>query len=460
MSATGAARRVEPWAWVALAIVASFQTWLIFSHALWFDEAQALLVARAPWADLHANLRYEGHPALWYLLLSMIDRLDGGRPLTLPLAEFIVAAGLWALIWLRSPFPSWAKLLLSLNYYVLFEYGVISRSYGLAALLILAAVAGRRSIWGWVFLALAANVAVHFTVAAAFVGGLMFLERRSYIGAALFAAGCVLAVATVYPSPADLHLASPMLAPLSVKLIINFHRISGLILPDLPLPPIGWGHLAPFPWSLFVALVALIAGPLMLRTWPARLAFLGLFGALWTIGVAVYPIWVRHVGALAIFLIAAAWMEAEREPQQPLPRLFVAWLVILAFSGVSAAGSALVMPFTRHPEIARWVREHHLEGRALGAWPGNYGVPLAALLDRPIINTQKGCAERFTRWNYDPQGKGSAEARILASGAQYVVSDEVLFAQPVARFPNALAGKALTIYDFGPPVRAAMACGR
>ena len=40
-------------------------------HELWRDEAQAWLIARdVPLSRLFAELHYEGHPALWFLLLK------------------------------------------------------------------------------------------------------------------------------------------------------------------------------------------------------------------------------------------------------------------------------------------------------------------------------------------------------------------------------------------------------
>ena len=62
-----------PWAWlIALALVT--QLALIWNHAPWADELQAVLLARdtntlSAW---YTNFRYEGHPPLWHLLLKLL----------------------------------------------------------------------------------------------------------------------------------------------------------------------------------------------------------------------------------------------------------------------------------------------------------------------------------------------------------------------------------------------------
>src|SRR3569833_3159133 len=121
--------------WVAIATFATDQMVLIFTHSPWFDEAHALLIARAPWTELVPSLKYEGHPALWYLWLGVVDRALGGSPWSLPWAQAPVALGLIALIWFRSPFSASVRLLILAGYFLVFEYGIISRSYGLGALL-------------------------------------------------------------------------------------------------------------------------------------------------------------------------------------------------------------------------------------------------------------------------------------------------------------------------------------
>lgn len=68
--------------WFAiLGLLAAVQIWLVLSHRPWLDEYQALQIAlQSPdFSALLENLRYEGHPPLWYLILraASLGRCSG-----------------------------------------------------------------------------------------------------------------------------------------------------------------------------------------------------------------------------------------------------------------------------------------------------------------------------------------------------------------------------------------------
>jgi hypothetical protein len=110
-------------------------------HESWADEAQAWLLARdQSWADLLANIRYEGTPPGWHCLLKVLITL--GLPYQ---ALFLVPCaamtwGTWLLLY-RIEAPLWAKVLLPLSYFVLYQGGVIARSYSLVYPLLMLVVA-------------------------------------------------------------------------------------------------------------------------------------------------------------------------------------------------------------------------------------------------------------------------------------------------------------------------------
>ncbi len=122
--------------------------WLIFAfyaisliviscfHEPWYDEAEAWQMARG--ASLHDLLfyipHYEGHPSLWYLILAIPAKL--GVPYEIGLKSVAVTAALiygW-LILFCSPFPKWIRWILPFQYFLFYQYGVISRPYGLSVL--------------------------------------------------------------------------------------------------------------------------------------------------------------------------------------------------------------------------------------------------------------------------------------------------------------------------------------
>jgi len=115
---------------------------ILMHHAVWRDEAQAWLIARDSHSvgELLAHMKYEGHPPLWHLMLYVITRFTTDIAymqllnLVISIATVFVVARWSPLNWLE-------KFLFAGGYYVLFEYGAISRNYQLAALCLFAVCA-------------------------------------------------------------------------------------------------------------------------------------------------------------------------------------------------------------------------------------------------------------------------------------------------------------------------------
>ncbi|MDQ3098607.1 MAG: hypothetical protein M3Q44_02580 [bacterium] len=109
----------------------------IFHHELWHEEAHGYLFARdsSDPVNLYTNLKYEGHPILWYFILFPIVHLTNSV-LAMQLAHFAIAFFAVCLFVRYAPFSSFHKILFIFGYFPLFEYGVISRNYGIGELFI------------------------------------------------------------------------------------------------------------------------------------------------------------------------------------------------------------------------------------------------------------------------------------------------------------------------------------
>jgi hypothetical protein len=429
----GALRKVGSWDRTALLAFSVLQTWLIFTHEPWFDEVHALLIAREPWGNLFPALKYEGHPSLWYLFLGSVDRVIGPSPLTLPSAQLIVALLVLSLIWLRAPFPWGAKLLLSTSYYLLFEYGVISRSYGLGTLLALGAVALRTSIWSWLCLALLANIAAPFTLVAVVLGTLLFIEQRSWSGAAILAAGCFAAVMTVYPLPPDLYL-SPLRMSVALRLLRTTAELAAAVVPSIPNVPYSYGVYLPMLLGFHLGLAVPILGALALRDRWLTAGFLAVYVGLVVLGTFVTQLSPRHVGVLFMFLVAALWLQREQKGEA-LRAWAWAWLVVMAACGLPYMATSHMQPFTQSSEIAAWVRAHNLADEIFGALPGRAGALLTSQIGLPTINVPKGCINTYIRFNHDHWDVADPLKRIQASGARYVISEiELLEGEKLVTF--------------------------
>ena len=110
----------------------------ISKHEPWADEAQAWLLARDsnPFDLLFKNLRYEGHPPLWYLILMIPSKILPYRTISV-ISAIIAISGVCILLY-RSSFPKIVRLLLPFSYFVFYQYGVIARSYVLVPILLFA----------------------------------------------------------------------------------------------------------------------------------------------------------------------------------------------------------------------------------------------------------------------------------------------------------------------------------
>ena len=112
-------------------------------HEPWFDEAQSWLIARdCPYRDLLlVRPHYEGHPPLWWLLLSIPAKLGVPYEWGLKGVELVCSALMCGLLVFRAPLPRLAVALLPFTYFLCYQYGVTSRPYALmcCALFVIAA---------------------------------------------------------------------------------------------------------------------------------------------------------------------------------------------------------------------------------------------------------------------------------------------------------------------------------
>jgi hypothetical protein len=101
-------------------------------HEPWADEVQSWLLARdlSPAGLFVHQLRFEGSPGLWQLLLMPFTHAH--LPLvTLNIVGGVVAASGVALLLFCSPLPLPLRVLLPFSYFALYQYGAIARSYNL-----------------------------------------------------------------------------------------------------------------------------------------------------------------------------------------------------------------------------------------------------------------------------------------------------------------------------------------
>ncbi len=109
---------------------------ILLFHESWRDEAQAWLIARdLNIIDIFRQMKYEGHPVIWYLILVPFAKL--GLPyVTVKIVSWLISnIAVW-LILKKAPFNLILKILFIFSMPMIYLYPSISRSYCLIPLAI------------------------------------------------------------------------------------------------------------------------------------------------------------------------------------------------------------------------------------------------------------------------------------------------------------------------------------
>lgn len=335
--------------------------WLAVHHAVWRDEVRALSLAIDPatLGEMVEGLRGEGHPILWYLLLRTAYSVFGSL-LVLQVVSFLAAAAAMVFLFLRAPFPLFLKLLIACSAFVIVEYAVVSRNYGIA-MLPMFVFADRYDAWRrkglglGLLLFVLANTSVHAALAVVVFCGIWLMETvrengvrwsrplRVFLLNALAAAAGVLLAAWLTTGSANDTYSSRIglrgLGDVAMALVDPGASFQALA-PMIP----GW-LLTPL---LFGCLLTLAARPALCL---GGLAALSMMSVLF---VVVYPGMYRHTAIWVLVLVSLLWIaerrrSAARDGQISTVRR-VGWaclLVLLCLQLGSTIG--VVVDLTRRP---------------------------------------------------------------------------------------------------------------
>ena len=395
-------RDLPPWAFAAgVAAAVVLQIALIATHDYFVDEWQALQIAvQSPdLAALLANLRYEGHPPLWYLLLRGLAAVVGPGS-ALAAASLLCAIATLALIVLRAPLPRWARLAIILAEPILFEYGTVSRGATLGVSLIFVALASwdrPRAVWG--ALALLPLVDFLFGVIALALIVLRWWERQRFWGpgVALFALCSLAAAWSVMPAPDFVSVYRP-----SPPLELVARWLTEMAVVALPVQWDGgprWDApwLTPVTPLLAIAFLAMLYHQTRARPFE-RLVAVGFPLLLLVFMVGVQVLAIRHVMLAAVVFFAVLWRQGAA--RVAIRRPTAIWLAANALCGLLMAGFALTTPFDTAPAAARAIRELRLENEIWLSFPAQHGQGVAALTGIRLEGAELGCRQTFVRWNF------------------------------------------------------------
>jgi hypothetical protein len=410
---------------------------LITAHEPWRDELQAWAIARSSGnpIELIANLRYEGHPPLWYLILWPVAKVVPGLA-GLKVATVVLGSAATWVVLRFMPVSIWIRVAILFGYFPLYEYGAISRSYTATWLCLVLALwlAHRSRVAPWMIaIALGAlafttalAVPLAFAIALALWGGQRWAspDRRPADRRWIWAFGSLLAAVVLYGIVVKRtsfgSISSAFSAPLVAAAPISpltTHRFWG----NLPVRSLG-GLGAILGIALAVALAWLLRRTISARTiWVV--STLGFFVVLAESGRSAAP---RFAGLVWMGAIAAVWFAAAerqripRAQRQPIHTTVKAACVLVLAGSLWAAGWAAwidsTTTFNGGKTAADWIVER-ANGPFVILCGGSAAVcsSVSIGLDVPVYMTAD--ADPFTFVDYGPGWKKHLEAIDLPDAA-------------------------------------------
>ncbi|MBO9574598.1 MAG: hypothetical protein J7494_02565 [Sphingobium sp.] len=392
----------HPAAWIgAIIAILCLQLALIITHRPWLDEWQAVLISiqTTDFTALFEQLRYEGHPPLWFFLLRSLSVIAGSPEQTLILANLFYAAVGSFLILRFCPFPRLERLLLLTSEILLIEYFSLSRSLGLGAMLFFWALAAWRSRWVWLPIALLPTCDFLFGILSIILILFHFRDHRTRfgpVGLLLWLSLSIIAAWSVRPA-VDV-VSDPPYAGLFG--FLRFLQQLGMNI--LPWQMIdgepAWNGTPPaFLGILFAPLFVLLCWRVTRSDKVATVLLLGFVLFLGYFTLFVYPLYFRHTSVAALLLIGIAWLRAGKDA--PLPREVTLWLAILSVTGILTAGFMLTRPFDTGREAVALIQARGLVDKPWYGFPAYRAITLAGESRMPFGDLETGCTSSFRRWN-------------------------------------------------------------
>lgn len=403
--------------WILLLVWLAITLALAINHVPWRDEARAwsLTLMGGSWADMFRVVQGEGHPFLWYILLRAGHELFGA-PEVLRVTGLVIGIAAVALLVLRGPFRIGMLAILIFSLHLGFEYTVLARNYGISALIMLVIAAFwpriRDSLWLGLLLILLCNTNVPSVFLAGSFALYRMIElyeaqpsfkapewRRWLLNAALLLVGTFLCFIAVYP-PANDGAASTAAVPFTM-----LNLFGALFTSIRSFMAIGFGT-----GSLFGGLVVFLSLLIFLDRRKALATALVALVCLKLFFFFVYPGYYRHSSLFFIFMIALAWIEADkgwvREWRTDAPRLALmagttAFTILMVMQTVhylrTPIGSLVAgRPYSHAADLARIMNRPELRGSMLMIDPDTMGEAVVYQTGRPYWLIRQDRSGRIT----------------------------------------------------------------
>ncbi len=405
-----------PWLWLLFLTYATLVFLGLLRHEIWMDEAHHWLIPRdsPSFVAMLGNLRYEGHPGLWNILLYGLARMSR-EVWAMQLLHGVIAIGTMYWVLLKSPFPLWVKALFPFGYFTMFEYALISRNYALAFLLAFTIVQLIKKehcslINLAILLALLAN-----THLLGFCLSLLLLLYVPYkkghsvlVPVLIYLGGLALAVWQIIP-PGD----HPMVTGLDSARLFSWESIKKVMLvfneTFLPVHDFQRHHFWHTNWLEtqhinFARGLSIVLGLLPLWFFRKRpkswLVFYGMAGAVLLLSALKGVNYERFHGFLFMTFFLLLWLEyAHLQPfrDSKWRVLFVGGILVgQLLGGLHAYVQDWRFPFSESENVATFLQAEAYQGLpVIGGYC--FGEPLQAYLPQTLRYPEQA-GESFCRW--------------------------------------------------------------
>ena len=120
--------------WVEMLFWSFFMAFFLiisYFHEPWEDELQSFFIAKeTTYYEMIFELGHdEGHPALWWIILSLPAKIGLSADLSLKLISFIFSAISSYLVIFKFKISKVYRVLLPFTYFIFYQYGIVSRCY-------------------------------------------------------------------------------------------------------------------------------------------------------------------------------------------------------------------------------------------------------------------------------------------------------------------------------------------
>lgn len=450
-------------------------------HAFWRDEANPWLIARdsSTWGELWQNVRYEGHPILWYLCLVVLNYVTHSI-FSMQLFHLLLGIGAVFLFWIHSPFKPVEKLLFTFGYFPFYEYLVISRNYVFGLLgffLFCTLLPSRKSTYIPIalVLGLTANSHAYALFIALCLGFTLFLEfifdsqhRQHYFQASrrfdlmlsvlIFLGLTYLATYMILP-PNDslLHGGESFFLDFDMHRVLwSIGRISGAYLLLIPKAS-SWFDLILVD-SLILGIVLLVTISLLKKPYVLCFYLLATISITFIFFYGKYLGGFRHFGSLYIVLIVSLWMSHHFQENILLSRyfdskliagntklfhwIFMAILTIHMVTGIAMNIRDLFVPWSASRAAATYMLQEGLEKEFIVASQDSHMAPISGYLERKLYYPEIESMGSFTLFL---KTRHEVDTAAILSQTSEILSGDRLSTNPIPSRVVLLLNEALDL---------------